>query len=35
MNRGISGDVCYKVYDCLDAILKGKPAKIFFLICTK
>lgn len=31
-NRGISGDVCYGVYDRLDAILKGKPAKIFLMI---
>lgn len=31
-NRGISGDVCYGVYDRLDAVLKGKPAKIFLLI---
>lgn len=31
-NRGISGDVCMGVYDRLDAILKGKPAKIFLLI---
>lgn len=31
-NRGISGDVCTGVYDRLDAILKGKPAKIFLLI---
>ena len=31
-NRGISGDVCTVVYDRLDAILKGKPAKIFLLI---
>lgn len=31
-NRGISGDVCLGVYDRLDAILKGKPAKIFLLI---
>lgn len=31
-NRGISGDVCMGVYDRLDAILKGSPAKIFLLI---
>lgn len=31
-NRGISGDICMGVYDRLDAILKGKPAKIFLLI---
>lgn len=31
-NRGISGDICIGVYDRLDAILKGKPAKIFLLI---
>lgn len=31
-NRGISGDVCRGVYDRLDPILKGKPAKIFLLI---
>ncbi|WP_373155602.1 SGNH/GDSL hydrolase family protein [Bacteroides cellulosilyticus] len=31
-NRGISGDVCMGVYDRLDPILKGKPAKIFLLI---
>ena len=31
-NRGISGDVCMGGYDRLDAILKGKPAKIFLLI---
>ena len=31
-NRGISGDVCMGVYDRLDVILKGKPAKIFLLI---
>ena len=31
-NRGISGDVALGVYDRLDAILKGKPAKIFLLI---
>lgn len=31
-NRGISGDICTGVYDRLDAILKGKPAKIFLLI---
>lgn len=31
-NRGISGDVCMGVYDRLDAVLKGKPTKIFLLI---
>lgn len=31
-NRGISGDVCLGVYDRLDAITKGQPAKIFLLI---
>ncbi|MBC8594906.1 sialate O-acetylesterase [Oscillospiraceae bacterium N12] len=31
-NRGISGDICMGVYDRLDVILKGKPAKIFLLI---
>lgn len=31
-NRGISGDVCAGVYDRLDAIVTGKPAKIFLLI---
>lgn len=31
-NRGISGDLCMGVYDRLDAVLKGKPAKIFLLI---
>lgn len=31
-NRGISGDVCMGVYDRLNSILKGKPAKIFLLI---
>ena len=31
-NRGISGDICMGVYDRLDAVLKGKPAKIFLLI---
>lgn len=31
-NRGISGDTTMGVYDRLDAILKGKPAKIFLLI---
>lgn len=30
-NRGISGDVCMGVYDRLDAVLRGKPAKIFLL----
>ena len=28
-NRGISGDICMGVYDRLDPIVKGKPAKIF------
>ncbi len=31
-NRGISGDVAMGVYDRLDPILIGKPAKIFLLI---
>lgn len=31
-NRGISGDICMGVYDRLETILKGKPAKIFLLI---
>lgn len=31
-NRGISGDICEGVFDRLDAVLKGKPAKIFLLI---
>ena len=31
-NRGISGDICMGVYDRLEAILKGRPAKIFLLI---
>jgi len=31
-NRGISGDVTMGVYDRLDPILIGKPAKIFLLI---
>lgn len=31
-NRGISGDIADGVYDRLDAILKGKPAKIFLMI---
>lgn len=31
-NRGISGDVCMGVYDRLDPIVEGKPAKIFLLI---
>lgn len=31
-NRGISGDIAAGVYDRLDPILKGKPAKIFLLI---
>lgn len=31
-NRGISGDICMGVYDRLDAIVDGKPSKIFLLI---
>lgn len=31
-NRGISGDTTMGVYDRLDAILKGQPAKIFLMI---
>lgn len=31
-NRGISGDIAMGVYDRLDPILKGKPAKIFLLV---
>lgn len=31
-NRGISGDTTWGVYDRLDAILSGKPSKIFLLI---
>ena len=31
-NRGISGDTSEGVYDRLDALVKGKPAKIFILI---
>lgn len=31
-NRGISGDVAYGVYDRLEPIVKGHPAKIFLLI---
>jgi len=31
-NRGISGDIVMGVYDRLDPLLKGKPAKIFLLI---
>lgn len=31
-NRGISGDITRGVYDRLDPILQGKPAKIFLLI---
>jgi len=30
-NRGISGDVIMGIYDRIDPILKGKPAKIFLL----
>lgn len=33
-NRGISGDICMGVYDRLDPIVKGQPAKIFLLIGT-
>lgn len=31
-NRGISGDICMGVYDRLDPILEGKPAKLFLMI---
>jgi len=31
-NRGISGDIVMGVYDRLDPLLKGEPAKIFLLI---
>ena len=31
-NSGISGDTSEEVYDRLEAIVKGKPAKIFILI---
>lgn len=31
-NRGISGDIAMGVYDRLETIIKGKPAKIFLLI---
>ena len=31
-NRGISGDTTQGVFDRLDAIIKGKPAKIFLMI---
>lgn len=31
-NRGISGDICMGVYDRMDVITKGMPAKIFLLI---
>lgn len=31
-NRGISGDTTWGVYDRLDVLLKGRPAKIFLLI---
>lgn len=31
-NRGISGDTTQGVFDRLDAIVKGKPAKIFLMI---
>lgn len=31
-NRGISGDITRGVYDRLDPIVKGQPAKIFLLI---
>lgn len=30
-NRGISGDVVMGIYDRIDPVLKGKPAKIFLL----
>ena len=31
-NRGISGDICQGVYDRLNSIVTGKPAKIFLMI---
>lgn len=31
-NRGISGDIADGVYDRLEPVLKGKPAKIFMMI---
>lgn len=31
-NRGISGDICMGLYDRMDIITKGMPAKIFLLI---
>ena len=31
-NRGISGDTSEGVYDRLDPVVKGKPAKIFILV---
>ena len=31
-NRGISGDTSEGIYDRLDPVVKGKPAKIFILI---
>lgn len=31
-NRGISGDVTLGVYDRLEPVLKGRPAKLFLLI---
>lgn len=31
-NRGISGDICQGVYDRLDPVVAGKPAKIFLMI---
>jgi sialate O-acetylesterase len=31
-NRGISGDTSEGVYDRLDAVVKGRPAKIFILV---
>lgn len=31
-NRGISGDICMGVYDRLQPMLNGKPAKIFLMI---
>lgn len=31
-NRGISGDISQGVYDRLDAVVSGRPAKIFLMI---
>ncbi len=31
-NRGISGDICIGLYDRLESILNGNPAKLFILI---